>query len=236
MKKLILGLLSLLLVSASLYAQNDASKELERFQGTWALTSAAGQSLPTGFQSALIITADKYQGMENGVINERGTIKLNLAVKPTAIDLLISEGTHAGKTQLGVVEIAGDTLTLVLAEPGDTARPGLSSDANKLVLARIKPVTKDFEGTWEGAIGALRIIVKLSNGPDGLARGTLVSPDQGGTEVPIASVVIIGTQLKLFAPSIRGTYEGELRDGQLTGTWRQGRGSSPLVLKRTLNY
>jgi hypothetical protein len=31
---------------------------------------------------------------------------------------------------------------------------------------------------------------------------------------------------------VRGGYEGEMKDGQITGTWTQGRNSLPLVLKR----
>ena len=60
-------------------------------------------------------------------------------------------------------------------------------------VTKIKPIDKTFDGTWEGAVGdagqTLRLRVKLTNGPDGLATGTMVSVDQGGREAPIDAVV-----------------------------------------------
>jgi len=78
----------------------------------------------------------------------------------------------------------------------------------------------------------LRLVVKLSNGPDGVARGTMISLDQGGAEIPIAAVVQTGSHLKLVVQVIAGTYEGDFKDGQLTGNWTQGPGTLPLVFKR----
>ena len=113
----------LLLLSIGVSAQGDAQKELEKLRGTWTLVSAAGHQLPPGTHAGLIITGDKYQGVTNGKVDEAGTIKLDVKTTPTSIDLLISEGTYAGKTQLGLVVAAGESLTLALAEPGATVRP-----------------------------------------------------------------------------------------------------------------
>jgi hypothetical protein len=60
----------------------------------------------------------------------------------------------------------------------------------------------------------------------------MVSVDQGGVELPIVAVVQTGSHLKLVVQAIAGTYEGDLKDGQLTGTWMQGLGTLPLVFKR----
>ena len=97
---------------------------------------------------------------------------------------------------------------------------------------------KELEGQWEGAIDAngkaLRVVVKLSNGPDGLGTGTFASLDQGtGAEAAIVAVVQIGPRITLIVPALRGTYNGELKDGQLAGTWSQGRVTAPLVLQKT---
>jgi uncharacterized protein len=97
-------------------------------------------------------------------------------------------------------------------------------------------ITKDFEGSWEGTLDvkgtALRLILKLSN-QDGVATGTLVSVDQGGVEIPIASIVQTGPRLKLVVSAIGASYEGDFKDGQIAGTWTQGAVSLPLVFKRT---
>lgn len=224
-----------LLASVGVSAQGDIKKELERFQGKWTATSATNEQIPAGFHAALVFAGDTYQGVRNGKTDERGTVKLDPSTKPMSIALIITEGSSAGKTQLGLVEITGDTMTLTLAEPGDTARPSPTSK-DSLTLTKMKPLAKDFEGAWEGALDvggkSLRLIVKLSNGSDGLATGTLTSVDQGSAEAPIVAVVQFGSRLRLIVPAVRGTFDGELKDKQLTGTWAQGRGSLPLVLVR----
>ncbi|MPY90205.1 MAG: hypothetical protein GEU99_20055 [Luteitalea sp.] len=100
------------------------------------------------------------------------------------------------------------------------------------------PITADLEGSWEGAVvdgkgKTLRLVLKLSNQPDGVAAGTLVSLDQGGgAEIPILAVVQAGSHLTLDVRAVTGTYEGDFDAGQLTGTWTQAGTTQPLVFKR----
>jgi uncharacterized protein (TIGR03067 family) len=216
--------------------QGDPKNPLALFQGSWVLTSLEGEGLPAGIHVGLGFSGDTYQGLRSGKIDERGTIKIDAAASPMAIDLVITEGKYAGKTQLGLVDVAGDAMTLVLAEPGATVRPtGLSQ--SPLGLTRLRPIPKELEGIWEGALDAngkaLRVLVKLSSGVDGFGTGTLASLDQGtGAESPIVAVVQIKSRITLIVPGLRGTYDGQLKDGQLTGTWSQGRVTLPLILKR----
>jgi hypothetical protein len=96
-------------------------------------------------------------------------------------------------------------------------------------------VTGDFEGTWEGTLSAggnqLRLIVKLANDGEA-ARGTMVSVDQGGGEIPLTQITQAGSKLTLVVGPISGRYEGELKAGEIEGTWTQGPQSFPLVFKR----
>jgi hypothetical protein len=96
-------------------------------------------------------------------------------------------------------------------------------------------ITKDLEGSWEGPLDVsgtvLRLVLKLTNQPSG-ATGTVVSVDQGGIEIPITSISQTGTQVKFTIATINASYVGDLKDGQLAGTWTQGPGSWPLVFKR----
>jgi uncharacterized protein len=96
-------------------------------------------------------------------------------------------------------------------------------------------VSSDIEGSWEGtlSVGAaqLRLVVKLANDGEA-ARGTLVSLDQGGAEIPITQITQSGSALTLVIGPINGRYEGALKDAQLAGTWTQGPQSFPLTLKR----
>lgn len=96
-------------------------------------------------------------------------------------------------------------------------------------------ITKDVEGTWSGTLQAggqsLRLTLKLASGADG-PTGSIVSVDQGGTEIPITSIVQTGMHLELELPQIAGKYSADLKDGKLVGTWSQGPGTFPLDFAR----
>jgi hypothetical protein len=99
------------------------------------------------------------------------------------------------------------------------------------------PIAKELEGQWSGTLEAggqqLRLTLKLANGADS-ATGSIVSVDQGGAEIPIASIVQTGSHLELGLPAIGGTFSGDLKDGKLAGEWKQGPGTLPLTFTRPL--
>lgn len=96
---------------------------LASLQGKWVINSLNGQTAAEGMEVSLTFTGDKYAQTMNGEVNERGTIKLDASKKPMTIDLIITEGGDAGKTQLGVFEVTGDKLTANLDIPGAGQRP-----------------------------------------------------------------------------------------------------------------
>lgn len=128
--------------------------------------------------------------------------------------------------------IAGDY------KQGDVALPftlAWKGDAVMAPAARSTPITADVAGTWEGALDVngttLRLVATLTNHDDG-ATGTVVSVDQGGVEIPIATIVQAAAHVTLTLTAINAVFEGDLKSGQLLGTWKQGPGSLPLVFKR----
>lgn len=132
-----------------------------------------------------------------------------------------------GRTIAGDFTQGGNTLPFKLARTGEaTFQP----------VPKSTPITEALAGTWEGALDVggqtLRLVVKLARQPDGTGGGTLVSLDQGGAEIPISTVVQKDTQVRFAVVSVGGSFEGQLKDGQLSGIWSQGGGSLPLVLKR----
>ncbi len=132
-----------------------------------------------------------------------------------------------GKTWTGEFTQGDGRLPLTLTRTGD---------------ARLDPpkpstaITKALEGSWEGTLTGgprtLRLVLKLTTGPDGLGQGTLVSVDQGGVEIKVQTVALTAGRLSLLLPAIAGSWEGELKGEQLEGTWTQGPGTSPLTFKR----
>jgi fermentation-respiration switch protein FrsA (DUF1100 family) len=99
----------------------------------------------------------------------------------------------------------------------------------------VKP--SDIDGTWAGSLDTgsvkLRIVFHITNTEDGLTA-TMDSPDQGATGIPVTSISRDGSSLKIELKQADGVFEGKL-DEKLTtidGTWTQGGGSAPLVVKR----
>lgn len=136
-----LGILALcvLFATSGQAAQDDVKKELDKLQGNWAVTTFNGQSIPPEAGAYLVFNGDKYEQWTGDSVDERGSVKIDPKTKPVSIDLVISEGSDAGKTQPGVYELSGDTLSIGLATPGNTTRPSAISQAElQVVLKKVK--------------------------------------------------------------------------------------------------
>ena len=135
--------LSLMLFTAGQAApavQDDVKKELDKLQGNWAVTTFNGQTVPSEAQAFLVFKGDKYEQWTNNAVDEKGSIKVDPKTKPASIDLIITEGNDAGKTQPGVYEMTdAETLSIGLATPGSTTRPAAVSQAElQVVLKKAK--------------------------------------------------------------------------------------------------
>lgn len=131
--------LSLLCVTAGQPAQDDVKKEFDKLQGNWAVTSMNGQEVPAEAGVFLTFQGDKYEQWVSGNVEERGSIRIDTKTKPFSIDLVITEGNDAGKTQPGVYELNGDTLSVGLTMAGNTARPATVAQGElQAVLQKVK--------------------------------------------------------------------------------------------------
>jgi hypothetical protein len=187
----------------------DLAPRGEKWEGTIAIPAQGLKGFPL---SAITVQGDSVSFEMHGVPGEpqfKGTLSKD------------------AKSLAGQFSQGGGTIPFAVTRTGD---------AKFEPLPKSTPITKDLEGSWEGSLDAngtiLRLVMKLSNGPDGVARGTMISVDQGGVELPAAAVVQTGSHLKVVVQAIAGTYEGDFKDGQLTGTWKQGPGTLPLIFKR----
>lgn len=105
-------------------APQTMSKAIALAQGMWVFTHMNGQSVEgSGQEIAVTITENKYVQTANGQVVERGTFKIDDTKKPWTIDISITEGEEAGQTQVGVVQLTGDTMVGKLADAGVTTRP-----------------------------------------------------------------------------------------------------------------
>ena len=108
-----------------------------------------------------------------------------------------------------------------------------------VVLPTISHTVPDsFAGEWGGGIDMgtmnMRLILKITNGPAG-ATAVLISPDQGGSEIPVTSIETVAKKLTLKVSAVGGELVADLdADGTtLTGTWSQGGKVLPVTLKKS---
>lgn len=116
--------------------------------------------------------------------------------------------------------------------------PGTTAYFSDLEITHAKPVRpSDIDGKWIGTLKRpkrnLRVVFHIFNTKEGL-RATLESPDQSATTIPATSVTRSGSRVRMEAGSIGGSFEGVIDSSHtsIQGTWTQGGGSLPLVLKR----
>ena len=97
-----------------------------------------------------------------------------------------------------------------------------------------KNIAGDWQGTLKvGASASLRIVLHITKSDNGSWGAMLYSIDQGPEGIPVSSVTLLGSEVKLAIDLIHGGYAGEVSaDGDsIKGVWTQG-GSLPLDFKR----
>jgi uncharacterized protein (TIGR03067 family) len=91
----------------------DEAGMIAALQGTWTISHVNGQALSTlGQNSTITFTRDAYTVTTNGQVKERGLIKIDGTKKPMQIEMRITEGIAAGKSQMGLIQVVNGTLTL----------------------------------------------------------------------------------------------------------------------------
>jgi hypothetical protein len=100
---------------------------------------------------------------------------------------------------------------------------------------RSTPVAKELEGEWKGdyeMLGYTRhVSIKFANHPDG-ATADFVIVGRKHNVLPVDLLMQEGDLVTVDSHELGFTFEGQLRDGKLTGAIRQGAMETPLVLLR----
>ncbi len=160
----------------------------------------------------------------------------SIEVQGNAVSFAI-KGIPGDPTFKGTLAADGATLAGDFTQGGNrlSFRLKRTGDAVIAETPRSTAISKELEGDWEGTLNAgpnaLRLALKLKDAPGG-ATGSIVSVDQGGVEIPIATVTQKGSTLELKLPTINGAYSGELQEGRLVGHWTQMGSTFPLTFTR----
>ncbi|HMG85155.1 MAG TPA: hypothetical protein VK574_05405 [Terracidiphilus sp.] len=204
--------------------------------GDWAGTLKAGPAelrlvlhITAAKDGSLTATLDSVDQGANGIPINTVTLKegkLNLDVQAV-------KGTYDGTVTKDASEING---TWSQGQPLELsfkrAQPQAAAAAPKLAAP------SDIDGTWQGSLdtpkGTLRILFKIVNTETGLTA-TMQSPDQAPVWMPTTSVTRSGGKITIDMKAFGASFEGQINAAKDTieGTFNQGGGSLPLVLKKS---
>ena len=107
----------------------------------------------------------------------------------------------------------------------------------QFVGARQNP--SNLQGFWEGAVTVnhmtLRLVLKVDKTPAGEYTATMDSIDQGAADIPVNALSLSNRTVRLQLAALRAGYQGDLnsRGTEISGNWRQGPVTIPVVFKRT---
>src|SRR5215467_911521 len=99
--------------------------------------------------------------------------------------------------------------------------------------AHAQDVTGDWQGTLHAGAADLRVVIHITKIGDGSLHATMDSVDQGANGIPVSTVTLTDSQLKLGVDAVHGTFEGKVNPDAtvIDGTWSQGQ-PLPLTLKK----
>jgi hypothetical protein len=203
--------------------------------GHWVGTIAAGPGLEV--EVDLAMKGNTWHGtISIPAQGTKGVPLADLVVKDTAVSFAI-KGAPGDPRYAGTLSADGKSLTGDFTQGGGSMPLTLTwkGEPQFEVAQKSPPVTTDLEGAWEGSLDVkgtvLRLRLQLANGANG-ATAVMTSIDQGNLEIPASTIAQDGPRVKLTFNMISGTFAGELKGGEIVGTWSQGPLSLPLVFKR----
>ena len=119
---LLIGLTALVISQARGEDTDAAKKDLAQLQGEWTMATGSrdGQSLPDAMlkNSKRTCKGDETTVVIGGQLLMKTKFTLDPSKKPKCIDYQITGGANAGKTQLGIYELDGDTVKFCFSTPG----------------------------------------------------------------------------------------------------------------------
>jgi len=93
-------------------------------------------------------------------------------------------------------------------------------------------IVGDWQGTLKVGDTALRIVFHIEANDEGELSSTMDSPDQGAKGIPTSKTSWLDGKLDIEVALAGGAFSGVLEGEEIKGTWSQGGGTLPLVMKR----
>jgi hypothetical protein len=100
--------------------------------------------------------------------------------------------------------------------------------------SQAQTVVGDWQGTLKAGGAELRLVLHITKGDNNALKATLDSVDQNAMGIPVSSITLNNSTLKLELQDIGGSYEGKVNEAgdRIVGSWSQGGSSLPLEFSR----
>ena len=108
-------------------ADEPKKDDAEALRGNWSAVSykEGGKSAPDDLIKKLKASFDgkAYTNKVDGDVIEAGYYTIDESKTPKTVDFEIKKGQAEGKKQLGIFQVEGNKLTLIVSAPGSPVRP-----------------------------------------------------------------------------------------------------------------
>jgi hypothetical protein len=232
----IAALISFTLFVASTTAQ--AAETASALEGRW-----CGKIQIPGHELVLVVDLAGGASWSGSAtlpgLNVKGAPLTDISVQGADVSFGVQAMTRPGtqppkiKARLSEKKLVGDFL-----QGGNTARLVLEKTGPPQVdeMPHSTPVTKEFEGEWNGGYELLgyprKVTVKLQNHAPQPASAEWVIVGRKVNNLPVDRITQQGNFITIESNAFGITYEGRLENGEIHGTVLQGPIEAALILRR----
>lgn len=210
-------------------AQKRVSRAVEKLR----VFITRRQTLTSGVALSSLLAAHAVHAAPTTLASSITAASLSNATAASASILNLMKGTLElmawTKTKIAIVTGVACLLTL-----------GTATVVLRQFILK-KPAPQNIVGAWQGILqgngATLRMVLHISQAPDGFYRATIDSIDQGAGGVPVTSVTLSNSTVRVASKGLFASYEAELNENgtEMSGTLQQGGRAFPVVLQRTDN-
>ena len=105
------------------------------------------------------------------------------------------------------------------------------------MIISLTATAQDIAGQWNGILKVqgmqLRLVFNVTKTNNGFTS-TMDSPDQGAKDIPVTSTTFQNPKIKFEVANMRMEYNGELKDGEIIGIFKQAGQEFPMNLSRKI--
>jgi hypothetical protein len=147
-------------------------------------------------------------------------------------------GEFNGQLDTSAGQLAGTWVQFGQTNPATFSRADWQAEPPAQAFEADSP--SDLQGHWRGTLqlpgGKSHLVFHIAKMPDGSVSATMDDPEMGQNDIASSTVEFTRPHVSIMWQGIGGVFNGWLKDGKLSGTWRQYGKVHPLTLGRDQGF